>query len=74
MKDPKVLKNTKNLFAHLLVTLEQVSNKEISKEEALTVSKMHNTAQGLLNYELRKAKAMSDPKVKKEMKDIQVSE
>ena len=74
MKNEKELKTTKDLFAHIAKTLEQVSKDEISKEKALTISKMHNTAQGLLNYEMRRAKAAADPKVKKEMRNIQVTD
>ena len=43
----------KDMIAHLMITIEKLDSGQITVQEAMVVSKLHNTAQGWLNYDLK---------------------
>lgn len=72
MEHPKYLFNTKSLFAHLMNTIEKLDRNEIDVATASAVSKLHNSAQGWLNYELKKSIISATPEAKEHMRNIEL--
>ena len=72
MEHPRYLFNTKSLFSQLLNTLEKLDSHDIDVAHATAVSKLHNSAQGWLNYELKKAVCSSNAEVKDHMRNVEL--
>ncbi len=72
MEHPKYLLNAKSLFAQLMNTMEKLDRDEIDVAKAITVSKLHNTAQGWLNYELKRTIVSTSPEAKEQMRNIEL--
>ena len=72
MKHPEYLLNVKTLFSHLMDTMEKLDRDEIDVAKANTVSKLHNTAQGWLNYELKRTIVSTSPEAKEQMRNIEL--
>ena len=72
MEHPKYLLNTKSLFAHLMNTMEKLDSNEIDIAQASAISKLHNTAQGWLNLEMKRAIISSCPEVKERMRNVEL--
>ena len=70
MKHPDYLLNVKSLFAHLMNTIERLDSNDIDVTQAGAVAKLHNSAQGYLNYELKRASA--DEKAGEKMRNIEL--
>lgn len=66
--------NSKSLFATLCNTLEKLDRNEIDTAKASVVAKLTGSALGFLVYEVNRAKAMADPEVKKEHRNIELKE
>ena len=71
MKKPKYLTTTTELFSQLMCTLEALDEGTIDASRAHAVSRIHNSAQGWMNYELKKATTLSDPAVEKKFTNIE---
>ncbi len=72
MKHPEYLLNAKSLFAHLMSTMEKLDRNEIDVAQASAVSKLHNTAQGWLNYELKRSVVSAVPEAKQHMRNLEL--
>ena len=72
MKHPEYLLNAKSLFAHLMDTMEKLDNDEIDISKAVSISKLHNTAQGWLNYELKRTVVCTNSEAKEGMRNIEL--
>lgn len=72
MEHPKYLLNTKTLFVHLLNTMEKLDRGEIDVAQASAVSKLHNTAQGWINLELKRSVVASSPGVREHMRNLEL--
>lgn len=66
--------NSKSLFATLCSTLEKLDKNEIDIAQASAVAKLTSSALGFLVYEVNRAKAMADPDVKKEHRNIEMKD
>jgi len=66
--------NSKSLFATLCNTLEKLDNNEVDVSKAAATAKLCNSALGFMKYEIDRAKAMSDPKVKAEHRNLEMKE
>ena len=64
--------NSKSLFATLCTTLEKLDNAEIDVATAAATSKLCSAALGYLTFEIKRATAMSDPKIKAEHRNIEM--
>ena len=72
MEHPKYLLNSKSLFSHLLNTMEKLDRGEIDVAQASAVSKLHNTAQGWINLELKRATVSSLPEAREHMRNLEL--
>lgn len=64
--------NSKSLFATLCTTLEKLDNGEVDINKAAATAKLCGTALGFLVFEVKRATAMSDPKIKEEHRNIEI--
>jgi hypothetical protein len=64
--------NSKSLFATLCNTLEKLDKNEIDVAQANAVANLTKQALGYLVYEVQRAKAFADEKVKKEHRNIEL--
>jgi hypothetical protein len=64
--------NSKSLFSTLCNTLEKLDKNEIDVNQATATAKLCGTALGYLTYEVKRATAMSDPKIKTEHRNIEL--
>ena len=72
MEHPKYLLNTKSLFAHLMNTLEKLDSHDIDVAQASAISKVHNSAQGYLNYELKRTIVSANPEAREHMRNVEL--
>lgn len=68
---PKVV-NTKSMFAFLCATLEKIENEQISTDQVDSICKVTNQAGNYLDYELKRAHALSDKEVKDQHRNLEL--
>lgn len=63
--------NTKSMFSLLCTYMDKLDKDEIDISKATAMTKLVGQANNLLNYELKRAALMSDPKFKEQHRNLE---